>query len=326
MKKVFSLLLAVLMLVSALPVAYAAGTNDYTAGTAVVYTAANNEDYSITIPAALAPGQGGTVTLQGTWPSNKTITVTADETVTLTNTISGADAKTLKVNFEGISEAGSDTSSQKFEEPVSVDPIEDALFGVWNGHFYYNVEAAIQKNIAATFNDGTELTWEELKLEENGTKYGYTASAITDTSIGDTAFEGCTSLTSIDIPDSVTSIGDWAFAYCEDLTSITIPDSITSIGAWAFSGCYSLTSVTIPDGVTSIGGNTFSNCTSLPSITIPDSVTAIGRAAFDSCNSLTTVNYTGTEEQWAAITFGDIWNYNVPATEVICSDGTVALS
>ena len=81
MKKIFSLLLAVLMLVSALPVAYAAETNDYTAGTAVVYTADNSTDYSITVPATLAPGASGIVTLSGSWASNQTVKVTADKTV-----------------------------------------------------------------------------------------------------------------------------------------------------------------------------------------------------------------------------------------------------
>ncbi len=64
------------------------------------------------------------------------------------------------------------------------------------------------------------------------------------TSIGNSAFDKCTSLTSITIPDSVTSIGECAFWACTSLTSITIPDSVTSIGVCAFEGCKSLTSIT----------------------------------------------------------------------------------
>ena len=109
------------------------------------------------------------------------------------------------------------------------------------------------------------------------------------TSIGESAFYECTSLTSITIPDSVTSIGIDAFYCCTSLTSITIPDSITSIGNNAFALCSSLTSITIPDSVTSIGNNAFSDCTSLTSITIPDSVTSIGDDAFAYCYSLTSV-------------------------------------
>ena len=109
------------------------------------------------------------------------------------------------------------------------------------------------------------------------------------TSIGGYAFEYCTSLTSITIPNSVTSIGDWAFDECASLTSITIPDSVTSIGDSAFEYCKSLTSITIPNSVTSIGDTAFYNCISLTSITIPNSVTSIGHAAFGYCTSLTSI-------------------------------------
>ena len=109
------------------------------------------------------------------------------------------------------------------------------------------------------------------------------------TSIGDSAFYGCTSLTSIRIPNGVTSIGESAFDGCINLTSITIPNSVTSIGGDAFEGCTSLTSITIPNGVTKICASAFSGCTSLTSITIPNSVTEIGSWAFYGCTSLTSI-------------------------------------
>ena len=106
------------------------------------------------------------------------------------------------------------------------------------------------------------------------------------TSIKDEAFLGCSSLNSVSISNSVTSIGYRAFRGCSSLTSITIPGSVTSIGDAAFGECSSLTSIIIPYGVTSIGKNTFWDCSSLSCVTIPNSVTNIGQWAFENCTSL----------------------------------------
>ena len=124
------------------------------------------------------------------------------------------------------------------------------------------------------------------------------------TSIGNSAFGVCSSLTSVTIPDSVISIGNSTFAYCSSLTTVTIPDSVISIGEQAFIGCSSLGSVDIPGSVTSIGNYAFDYCSSLTAITIPNSVTSIGNSAFANCTSLSDVYYSGTQEQWDAISFG----------------------
>ena len=109
------------------------------------------------------------------------------------------------------------------------------------------------------------------------------------TSIGDFAFIGCSGLTSLLIPNSVTSIGDFAFIGCSGLTSLLIPSNVTSIGSWTFYNCRGLTSVTIPNSVTSIGDLAFWDCRGLTSVTIPNSVTYIGNSVFRNCSGLASV-------------------------------------
>ena len=167
------------------------------------------------------------------------------------------------------------------------------------------------------------------------------------TEIGDHAFSGCSSLTSIDIPEGVTKIGSGAFYGCTSLTSITIPASVTEIGNYAFQNCTSLKSVVIPASVTEIEYNTnvfhdwsivtfeegspfkkengmvynptgaiikcIDICTKLESVTLPSTLTKIGSGAFYGCKSLATINYTGTEEQWNAITKDSNWNGDTPS-------------
>ena len=109
------------------------------------------------------------------------------------------------------------------------------------------------------------------------------------TSIGSAAFDRCSGLTSVTIPNSVMSIGESAFFGCSGLTSVTIPNSVTSIGQTAFADCTHLTSVTIPNSVTSIEDYVFSHCSRLTSVTIPNSVTSIGIYAFQYCSGLTSI-------------------------------------
>ena len=142
------------------------------------------------------------------------------------------------------------------------------------------------------------------------------------TSIGNSAFDGCTGLTSVTIPDSVTEIGVSTFRECIGLTSVTIPNSVTKIGRMAFYECVGLTNITIPNSVTDIDNEAFCKCTELANIvvdenntvydsrdncnaviekntnklvfgckntTIPNNVTSIGESAFSSCSGLTNI-------------------------------------
>ena len=107
--------------------------------------------------------------------------------------------------------------------------------------------------------------------------------------LGNSVFKGCSVLTSVTIPSSVTSIGLWAFEGCSGLTSLIIPSSVTSIERSAFKDCSGLTSLTIPSSVTEIGKSVFEGCSGLTSLTIPSSVTEIGESAFEGCSGLTSL-------------------------------------
>ena len=109
------------------------------------------------------------------------------------------------------------------------------------------------------------------------------------TSIGGSAFSGCTELTSVAIPVGVTNIGTFAFSGCSKLVSATIPSSVTIIKRSAFSFCIELTNMSLTVGLTTIESSVFASCISLPSVTIPSSVTSIGNSAFGNCTSLTSV-------------------------------------
>ena len=133
-------------------------------------------------------------------------------------------------------------------------------------------------------------------------------------SIDSSAFSGCTNLTELLIPDSVTSIGDYAFYWCTSLPEIVIPDGVSSIGKGAFWGCSSLTEMTIPPKITAIADDVFCSCTGLTEITIPRGITSIGDSAFYDCPNLTDVYYGGSEEEWSKIAIDEYNSYLTDAT------------
>ena len=100
------------------------------------------------------------------------------------------------------------------------------------------------------------------------------------TSIGNSAFYKCYSLTKVTIPDSVTSIGKYAFSHCDGLKKVTIPGSVKIIHEDAFYYCNDLEQVTLLDGVEEIEDSAFRYCIELTKVTIPDSIKWIGSWAF----------------------------------------------
>ena len=183
-----------------------------------------------------------------------------------------------------------------------------------SGFSTIEIDGVVQPSVVSAYTFST--------TGEHTVKY----TLIDPTSIGNSTFYGCSSVTNIDIPDSVTSIGNEAFYYCSGLTSIDIPDSVTSIGKSAFANCTGLTSCTIGSGVTIIGDGAFYCCRSLTNITvdsdnvnyssdegvlfnkakttlicvpignsrtsynIPNSVTSISSYAFRYCSGLTSID------------------------------------
>ena len=133
------------------------------------------------------------------------------------------------------------------------------------------------------------LDLSDAKIVGGGLLYFFNVYTSYNDKLGDYAFYGCSGLTSLTIPSSVTSIGNEAFHGCCGLTSLVIPSGVTSIGDEAFHGCCGLTSLVIPSGVTSIGDEAFSGCSGLTSLTIPSSVTRIGWSAFYGCSGLTSL-------------------------------------
>lgn len=103
------------------------------------------------------------------------------------------------------------------------------------------------------------------------------------------AFQDCTTLTCMKLPESLKTIGYSAFSGCSNLSEINIPEGITSIEYGTFWSCSSLTNMVIPEGVTEIRSSAFYNCTALFSISLPKSLTSIGDSAFGLCERLTDV-------------------------------------
>ena len=164
------------------------------------------------------------------------------------------------------------------------------IIGEINGTDLRMIREMAGRNSSGDYTDGklSVLDLSEAKIVEGGgcySNYLYTSNDV----IGNLAFEGCSGLTSLNLPAGITSIGYRAFKGCSGLTSLTLPDGITVIGYSAFYGCSGLTSLTLPDGITKIGDYAFEGCSGLTSLNLPAGITSIGSYAFVNCSGLTSI-------------------------------------
>ena len=227
----------------------------------------------------------------------KQITIKLDEAGTLPDKI-GSTKKYQITNLKIIGEingtdlmfirnmaGGIDFYDETGQGKLSVLDLSQARIVVGGGpYFYYRHHEGLSGGVR------------ELYVDENDVLGDYMfsgCSALTSlilpssvTKIGNYAFEHLVTLTSLIIPSNVTEIGNSAFVNCRGLTSMKIPSSVTNIGDCAFLNCSGLTSLVISSGVTKIGDSAFSNCSGLTSLVIPSGVTEIGFFAFRNCSGL----------------------------------------
>ena len=259
-----------------------AWSEDYTNATAT-FTCTNDSEHVDTLTA--------TVTDKVTTPATCTTDGEKDYTATVTfNNQTYTDVKTVTVEKTGHSISGNSCvyCGQPASEGLAMVLISEGEYTVSGIGTCTDTEILIP----TTYN-GLPVVSVEASAFLNNTAITSVVLPDSITSIGENAFNGCESLTSVLFGKNsqLSSIGPGAFNYCYSLESITIPESVTSIGSDAFIYCYGLRSVTFGENsqLTSIGEGAFNWCESLESITIPASVTSIGEWAFVECYRLVEV-------------------------------------
>ena len=262
-------------------------------------------------------------------------------------------------------ESTEDTSSSE-PEPTETEPPEAEPTDTSSGEPTDELEPTDPDLFTWAENGDGTYTVTGLKDRENSPAnlvIPSTYNGLPVTKIGDSAFQDCWDIHSVVIPEGVTHIGDWAFADTY-ISQAVIPSSLISLGFAAFDMCEDLfwgPGAIEYNGGLYIGNDTnpyliitkvagypedvesfvihpdtkfiegaFWGCSSLTSLVIPSGVISIGWISFSGCDSLTNITFEGTTEQWNNIdfetTWGNIWNEDVPATYVQCSDGVVELN
>ncbi|MBQ3710196.1 MAG: leucine-rich repeat domain-containing protein [Bacteroidales bacterium] len=243
-----------------------------------------NSAQSNTINVSASPSAGGSVSGSGTYNNGSSCTLTATPATEYKFTrwtqngiqVSTNASYTFTVFASGSYEAEFTKDVITFAD-ANVKALCVANWDTNGDNELSYVEAAAVTDLGSVFKGNTNIT-----------SFNELAYFTGVTTIANNAFQNCTNLTSVRIPNSVTSIGNSAFSGCTRLTSVTIPNSVTSIENYAFYGCAGLTSVTIPNSVTSIGGNVFNGCSSIVAIAVE-----AGNSYYDSrdnCNAIIETN------------------------------------
>ncbi len=262
-----------------------------------------------TITLEADPQENGQVTGSGTYESGTycTVTATPNEGYCFVNWTENGNMVSADANYNFIVTGDRHLTAHFVMDGIIVFAdanVKAICLANWdtNGDDELSyAEAARVLNIGIIFNGHTEITtFDELQYFINLSYIssnaftgcsGLTSVAFpnTVTSIGESAFKNCSSLTSLTFPNSITTIGDYAFNACIGMTTLTLPDFITTIGNYAFSDCSGFTGdLTIPNSVTTIGARVFSGCSGFSGdLTIPDLVISIGNYAFSDCSGFT---------------------------------------
>ena len=291
-KRLISLLVAVCMMITMLPLsavtAFAADTSSSTVYEATV----DGYKYAYTV-------NGNTATItEFLGPDDSVNPVDSASTVSYDIEIPS------ELNHHPVTAIGEDafrccSALKKVTIPQSVTSIGDSAFAGCHNLDSVTIKDAATSIGSRAFTECPLTT--TLSLGKNITTIGDHAfyyclnlKSVTIpqsvTFMGDRAFTGCAQLNSLTINDAAISIGDWTFDECYKLTTLSLGEKIKTIGDYAFYDCRILNNVTIPQSVTSIGDHAFGACYGMDSFTIKDATTSIGKYAFSDCQSLTTLS------------------------------------
>ena len=246
-------------------------------------TPGNSVSGKLVIPSLVSDGESNyTVTQIGTngFPTCEITEVEFPNTLLIINNYAFQDCPLKDVILPLSVETVSNNAFQRC--PIVKYAAKKSFYALSNCFKY--AEGDIVENGFIYSSDRSELIYASAALE------GEISLPDGLTSIGESAFSGCSGLSSTSLPDGLTSIGNYAFKGCSGLSSISLPEGLTSIGESAFSGCSGLSSISLPEGLTSIGESVFSGCSGLSSISLPDDLTSIGESLFSGCSGLSSIS------------------------------------